>query len=201
MSAGALNTPKILMDSGYSNKQLGKNLKLHPVSGVAGKYSEEQKPWDGSMQGFYSDKFLFKNDNYGYLLEGLPMHPSLFFPFFPNNSDSYESFIKDYNYWSGGIVLTSDTSSGSIVNKSPQHLWKYDFNKFDHDHLIDGLVNLVKAYHSSGASEIMVASSPTLHWKEDSKESIEDFISKVNSIKHQPFRILLDLPIRWDQQE
>ena len=128
LSAGALNTPKILMDSGYSNKQLGKNLKLHPVSGVAGKYSEEQKPWDGSMQGFYSDKFLFKNDNYGYLLEGLPMHPSLFFPFFPNNSDSYESFIKDYNYWSGGIVLTSDTSSGSIVNKSPQHLWKYDFN-------------------------------------------------------------------------
>ena len=191
LSAGALNTPKILMDSGYSNKQLGKNLKLHPVSGVAGKYSEEQKPWDGSMQGFYSDKFLFKNDNYGYLLEGLPMHPSLFFPFFPNNSDSYESFIKDYNYWSGGIVLTSDTSSGSIVNKSPQHLWKYDFNKFDHDHLIDGLVNLVKAYHVSGASEIMVASSPTLHWKEDSKESIEDFISKVNSIKHQPFRILL----------
>ena len=43
LSAGALNTPKILMDSGYSNKQLGKNLKLHPVSGVAGKYSEEQK--------------------------------------------------------------------------------------------------------------------------------------------------------------
>ena len=191
LSAGALNTPKILMDSGYSNKQLGKNLKLHPVSGVAGKYSEEQKAWDGSMQGFYSDEFLFKNDNYGYILEGLPMHPSLFFPFFPNNTDSFESFVKDYNYWSGGIVLTSDTSSGSIVNKSPQHLWKYDFNKFDHDHLVDGLVNLVKAYHSSGASEIMVASSPTLHWKEDSEETIEEFISKVNLIKHQPFRILL----------
>ena len=65
LSAGALNTPKILMDSGYSNKHLGKNLKLHPVSGVAGKFSEEQKAWDGSMQGIYSDQFLFKNNNYG----------------------------------------------------------------------------------------------------------------------------------------
>ena len=69
LSAGALNTPKILMDSGYSNKQLGKNLKLHPVSGVAGKYSEEQKPWDGSMQGFYSDKFsMFIFDRWGNLV-------------------------------------------------------------------------------------------------------------------------------------
>ena len=45
--------------------------------------------------------------------------------------------------------------------------------------LIDGLVNLVKANHSSGASEIMVASSPTIHWKKDSNESIEEFIYKV----------------------
>ena len=34
------------------------------------------------MQGIYSDDNLFRKDNYGYLLEGLPMHPSLFFPFF-----------------------------------------------------------------------------------------------------------------------
>ena len=39
------------------------------------------------MQGIYSDDNLFMKDNYGYLLEGLPMHPSLFFPFFPNNTD------------------------------------------------------------------------------------------------------------------
>ena len=63
------------------------------------------------------DDNLFLKDNYGYLLEGLPMHPSLFFPFFPNNLDSFSEFIKSYNNWSGSIVLTSDTSSGSIINK------------------------------------------------------------------------------------
>ena len=67
-----------------SNQSILNSYSLMYGKEVSGKYSEEQKPWDGSMQGFYSDKFLFKNDNYGYLLEGLPMHPSLFFPFFPN---------------------------------------------------------------------------------------------------------------------
>ena len=191
LAAGSLNTPKILLDSGYKNKHLGRNLKLHPVSGVAAKFSEEQKPWAGTMQGIYSDDNLFLKDNYGYLLEGLPMHPSLFFPFFPNNLDSFSEFIKSYNNWSGSIVLTSDTSSGSIINKYPQHLWDYKLNDFDHTNLIHGIVNLVKANYLAGAEEIMVASSPTMHWKKSSNESIEEFIYTVKSIKNEPYRMLL----------
>ncbi len=191
LAAGSLNTPKILLNSGYKNKHLGQHLKLHPVSGVAGKFSEEQKPWAGTMQGIYSDDNLFMKDNYGYLLEGLPMHPSLFFPFFPNNNDNFEDFIKSYNYWSGSIVLTSDKSSGSIINKNPQHLWDYNLNDFDHGNLLHGLENLVRAYYLAGAQEIMVAASPTMHWKKSSNQSIEEFISKVKEIKNEPFRILL----------
>ena len=191
LAAGSLNTPKILLNSGYKNKHLGQHLKLHPVSGVAGKFSEEQRPWAGTMQGIYSDDNLFMKDNYGYLLEGLPMHPSLFFPFFPNNSDNFGDFIKSYNYWSGSIVLTSDKSSGSIINKNPQHLWDYNLNDFDHSNLLHGLENLVRANYSAGAEEIMVAASPTMHWKKSSNENIEDFISKIRAIKNEPFRILL----------
>jgi len=191
LAAGSLNTPKILLDSGYRNKHLGQNLKLHPVSGVAGKFSDEQKPWAGTMQGIYSDDNLFMKDNYGYLLEGLPMHPSLFFPFFPNNSDKFDDFIESYNHWSGGIVLTSDTSSGSIINKNPQHLWDYNLNDFDHKNLMHGIENLVRANYLAGAEEIMVAASPTMHWKKSSNKDIEDFINDIRAIKNQPFRMLL----------
>ena len=191
LAAGSLNTPKILLNSGYKNKHLGQHLKLHPVSGVAGKFSEEQRPWAGTMQGIYSDDNLFMKDNYGYLLEGLPMHPSLFFPFFPNNNDNFDDFVKSYNYWSGSIVLTSDTSSGTIINKDPQHLWNYNLNNFDHGNLLHGLENLVMANYLAGAQEIMVAASPTMHWKKSSNQSIEEFISKVRKIKNEPFRILL----------
>ena len=191
LASGSLNTPKILLNSGYKNKHLGQHLKLHPVSGVAGKFSELQNPWAGSMQGIYSDDNLFRKDNYGYLLEGLPMHPSLFFPFFPNNQDNFTDFIASYNYWSGSIVLTSDTSSGSIINKNPQHLWKYNLNNFDHGNLLHGIENLVKANFLAGAEEIMVATSPTMHWKRESNEDIESFIGKVRKVRNEPFRILL----------
>ena len=191
LASGSLNTPKILLNSGYKNKHLGQHLKLHPVSGVAGKFSELQNPWAGSMQGIYSDDNLFRKDNYGYLLEGLPMHPSLFFPFFPNNQDNFADFISSYNYWSGSIVLTSDTSSGSIINKNPQHLWKYNLNDFDHGNLLHGIESLVKANFLAGAEEIMVATSPTMHWKRESNEDIESFIGKVRKVRNEPFRILL----------
>ena len=191
LAAGSLNTPKILLDSGYKNKQLGHNLKLHPVSGVAGKFSEEQKPWAGTMQGIYSDDNLFRKDNYGYLLEGLPMHPSLFFPFFPNNNDKFDDFIESYKYWSGGIVLTSDTSSGSIINKNPQHLWDYNLNDFDHNNLMHGMESLVRANYLAGAEEIMVATSPSMHWKKSSNEDIEEFLNKMKAVKNEPFRMLL----------
>ena len=191
LASGSLNTPKILLNSGYKNKHLGQHLKLHPVSGVAGKFSELQNPWAGSMQGIYSDDHLFRKDNYGYLLEGLPMHPSLFFPFFPNNQDDFGDFISSYNYWSGSIVLTSDTSSGSIINKNPQHLWKYNLNNFDHENLLHGIESLVKANFLAGAEEIMVATSPTMHWKRESNEDIESFIGKVRKVRNEPFRILL----------
>ena len=191
LASGSLNTPKILLNSGYKNKHLGQHLKLHPVSGVAGKFSELQNPWAGSMQGIYSDDHLFRKDNYGYLLEGLPMHPSLFFPFFPNNQDDFGDFISSYNYWSGSIVLTSDTSSGSIINKNPQHLWKYNLNNFDHGNLLHGIESLVKANFLAGAEEIMVATSPTMHWKRESNEDIESFIGKVRKVRNEPFRILL----------
>ncbi|MAB95802.1 MAG: hypothetical protein CL496_01075 [Actinobacteria bacterium] len=191
LAAGSLNTPKILLDSGYKNKHLGHHLKLHPVSGVAGKFSEEQKPWSGSMQGIYSDDNLFMKDNYGYLLEGLPMHPSLFFPFFPNNTDRFQDFVKSYNNWSGSIVLTSDTSSGSLINKKSQHLWDYSLNNFDHKNLLHGIESLVMANYLAGAEEIMVATSPTMHWKKSSDEDIKHFIKKIKLIKNQPYRMLL----------
>ena len=37
----------------------------------------------------------------------------------------------------------------------------------------------------------MVASSPTMHWKKSSNENIEEFIYKVESIKNEPYRMLL----------
>ena len=70
-------------------------------------------------------------------------------------------------------------------------MWNYNLNNFDHANLLHGLENLVMANYLAGAQEIMVAASPTIHWKKSSNQSIEEFISKLRKIKNEPFRILL----------
>ena len=117
------------------------------------------------------------------------MHPSIFFPYFPNFVSSAADFIESYNNWSGAIVLTSDTSSGSLINNGP--LWKYTLNDFDSNHLLDGLTKLVKSYYLAGAEEIMVSASPTMYWKRNESQDIEEFINQILSIKNQPYRLLL----------
>ena len=70
-------------------------------------------------------------------------------------------------------------------------MWNYNLNDFDHANLLHGVENLVRANYSAGAEEIMVAASPTMHWKKSSNQNIEDFIEKIRAIKNEPFRMLL----------
>ena len=49
----------------------------------------------------------------------------------------------------------------------------------------------VRANYLAGAEEIMVAASPTMHWKKSSNVNIEEFINNIKAIKNEPFRILL----------
>jgi hypothetical protein len=49
VSGGSINTPAILLRSGLTNPNIGKNLHLHPVSFVSGYFKEKINPWDGAI--------------------------------------------------------------------------------------------------------------------------------------------------------
>ena len=60
LAGGSLNTPSILLNSGYKNPQLGRNLKNHPVSGVAGLIFQQRGQChsaSGSMLAYWFDIF------------------------------------------------------------------------------------------------------------------------------------------------
>ena len=192
LSAGALNTPNILRKSGYRNKHLGNNLKLHPVSGVIAEFNEAQKPWLGSMQGIYSDDFLYRKDDYGYIIEGLPLHPSLFIPFFSSlfSLDKYE-FFNSYPNWSGAIVLTSDSGGGKVRYNNKGPVWHYKLNQFDNENLLHGLGNICRAYEAAGAKKIVVSSSPNLLWDRNSNISFDKFTEDIENISYKPYNLAI----------
>ena len=192
LAAGALNTPNILRKSGYRNKHLGNNLKLHPVSGVIAEFEEVQNPWMGSMQGIYSDQFLYRKENYGYIIEGLPLHPGLFVPFFSSIFDIEKNhFLDSYPNWSGAIVLTSDSGGGRVRYNQKGPLWHYKLSKFDNENLLHGLVTVCRAYEAAGAKQIAISSCPNFLWRRSSNESFEKFIRKIESINNQPYRLAI----------
>jgi len=49
VSAGSIHSPALLQRSGLKNKNIGKNLFLHPVSYVFGKFEEEINCYEGSI--------------------------------------------------------------------------------------------------------------------------------------------------------
>jgi len=49
VSAGSIHTPALLQRSGLKNKNIGKNLHLHPVTYIFGKFDEKVNCYQGSI--------------------------------------------------------------------------------------------------------------------------------------------------------
>lgn len=50
LAGGAINTPSILLRSGLENKNIGKNLHVHPTAGVYGIFPKKEiKPYSGTI--------------------------------------------------------------------------------------------------------------------------------------------------------
>ncbi|MCE4600916.1 MAG: GMC family oxidoreductase [Desulfurococcales archaeon] len=58
VSAGALNTPRLLKKSGVGSRSLGRHLHIHPAAGVSAVMPEAIYGWRGTMQSYYVDDLL-----------------------------------------------------------------------------------------------------------------------------------------------
>ena len=72
-ACGALHTPALLRRSGLDNANIGKHLKLHPVTVVMASYEDEVRPWEGVMQALYSDQHRDLDNGYGVKYETAPI--------------------------------------------------------------------------------------------------------------------------------
>lgn len=78
LSAGAINTPALLMRSGVLHDGLvGRRTFLHPTFAQMGLYPDKIDAFAGAPQSVASHHFARRGDDVGFVLEAAPIHPML----------------------------------------------------------------------------------------------------------------------------
>ncbi len=158
VACGALLTPPFLLGQGLANSsgELGKNLSIHPASGVFARFDEEVSNWDAIPQGYAIEEF----HDEGLLFEGAfaPLDVSaasvsLVGPRFMDLMESYDR-LACFGF------MIEDTSRGR-VRRGPggRPLITYVLNDHDTARMKRGTEILARVFFAAGAEAVY----PTVH--------------------------------------
>ena len=122
LSAGAINSPQILLNSEIANRsgQVGRNLHLHPSILLAGIYDEDIYGYRGVPQSYYVDEFinLEKDPDSGYILMPVYGFPVATASQLPGFGREHWEVMRNYHRMVGLLVLMHDQSAGVVRGRS-----------------------------------------------------------------------------------
>lgn len=172
VSSGSLQTPVLLQRSGFRNKHIGKNLRLHPITAVSGVWDEKTNPQVNSiMTSVCTEVDDMDGKAHGAKIETLLHTPLLEGAFFPySSSKQARQDLLKYQGTSSFIILTRDTLSGSVTYEKdrPDVLQvEYLINKTDREHMLAAVLVSADIMYVEGAQEIIHP-----YWK------VDRFVSK-----------------------
>ncbi len=159
VAAGAVHTPALLRRSGFVNENIGRHLRLHPVTGVAGVFDEEIRPWEGVMQAVYSDELADLHDGYGLKLESAPFHPSVLAIYAPwRGARRHADLMGQLAHMVPVGLLLRDSSEGEVrVGRDGEPVVHYRLNDLDVSHVRTGFEGAAGLLEEAGARCIFSA--------------------------------------------
>ncbi|HYF78205.1 MAG TPA: GMC family oxidoreductase N-terminal domain-containing protein [Symbiobacteriaceae bacterium] len=188
LAGGAIGTPALLLRSGLSNPQIGRNLHLHPVVGVLGGYEEPIRPWSGRLLPAYSRQFARLDGNYGFLLEVAPAHPGLGGMSFPWRSG--QQFLHELGQMDRTgvfIVLVRDRDAGRVtVDRAGRHRIDYVVSEYDRRHLLQGQREALRVHRAAGARRLMTLHAGYNVLEGGSDEAAADFAERSQQLPSGP---------------
>jgi long-chain-alcohol oxidase len=161
-ACGAINTPPLLTRSGLRNPNIGRGLRLHPATAVAGIFPERVEPWTGGLQTRYSDQMANLHEGYGVKFETAPVHFAL-----PASGFGWESpaqFKQDVgrlgNLSLVGVLLRDRDSGRVATSGAGRPRVHYELSAFDIEHVRQGLRGAAQVLAAAGATEIFSLHTP-----------------------------------------
>ncbi|OBA19494.1 long-chain fatty alcohol dehydrogenase [Metschnikowia bicuspidata var. bicuspidata NRRL YB-4993] len=161
LSGGSLQTPVLLQKSGFRNKHIGRNLKLHPVTTVFAFWDKTKSdPHHNSiMTTVCIEAEDLDGDAHGAKIETLLHTPFIETAFMPwLSSEKTRRDMLRYQLTSAFIVLTRDTLSGTVSfdpYKPDTLVIDYAINKFDRHNMAKAILVTMDVAYIEGATEIV----------------------------------------------
>jgi choline dehydrogenase-like flavoprotein len=169
VSAGTMQSPLLLLRSGLSNRQIGRNLYLHPVSIFGATYEEETVPWDGPILSTVCSEFEnLDGHGHGVKLEALSMMAFTWLNWVPwVNGVEYKKMAARMRHMGGYISIPRDRDTGRVYPDPTTGQCKvaYTTSKFDKNHILEGLVALAQLHFEAGAQELFTTVPGTGIWE------------------------------------
>lgn len=185
LACGALYTPALLARSGISSPMLGRNLGLHPVTGVWGFFPDEQAdPWGGVMQSRIGrDLADLDGRGYGVRIESASVHPVELATLHGwGGAHDYKETLRRYRHWVPVAILLRDRSRGRVraARWGPVQ-YEYAFESVDLRHVRTAVEHVARGLAACGAAEIRTASSRPIVWRPAGGERIESFMARADA--------------------
>jgi choline dehydrogenase-like flavoprotein len=192
VSGGALRTPVLLQRSGLTHPAIGKNLRLHPVSLVAGVFEEPVEMWRGTMQAAKSSRFIDPDEERnGYIIESAPGHPGLLALGIPWTSRAeHARLMRLARYIAPFLAIVRDDASGSVTaSRAGFAEINYRTTPRDERGLRHALRSMSRIAEAAGASEIIAAGSPPMSWRRSQgSEALEVYLRRLQRFDFAPNR-------------
>ncbi len=163
LAAGALRSPAILIRSGLSHPATGRNLRLHPVPLVAGRFGEPIEMWSGVMQAARSTEFVDgQAGRNGYVIESAPGHPGLIaLAFSWEGADAHAHLMDQIGSFAPLIAITRDGGEGRVsLARSGSVRVDYRLDRRGVATLRHAIGQMARLARAAGAREIVTMGTP-----------------------------------------
>lgn len=201
VACGALCTPELLKRSGLKNKNIGKHLRLHPVTMAWGYFPDTpsslsddgddgDKVWPEKHKKSYEGGIMtamstvvadFDKSGYGAVIQTPALHPGVFSLLMPWVSGSHiKERMRKFSRTAHVFALARDQGSGTV--RSQDNI-SYKMKDIDERNLQRGIEKVLRILAAAGAEEIGTHNDKgrSLNVKKVSYHEFERFVKEESS--------------------